>query len=146
MASEYLNPQQQGGIRSLVEDLQKVKAAGNVGRSAGSNTVQNLASQNILSQITKGAGLPGLADNSIAQRLTAPVNTAYKLFGVPDQIKERLAQVMLDPHSAQSQAILSSIPNDLRPAIEAQLGPIFGVVGQASALGVNRMPDSNQSN
>lgn len=64
-AADYLNPEQSGGIRSLVEDLSRVKQAQNVGRSAGSNTVQNLASQNILSQTTKGLGLPGLADSAI---------------------------------------------------------------------------------
>jgi hypothetical protein len=38
-AADYLNPQQSDGIKSLMEDLSRVKQAQNVGRSAGSNTV-----------------------------------------------------------------------------------------------------------
>lgn len=123
-----------------MEDLSRVKQTQNIGRSAGSNTVQNLASQNLLSQTTKGLGLPGLAENATIQRLATPVNTAYKLFGVPDEIKAKLGQALLDPTSAQSQAILASIPKLMRPTIESQLGPIFGTVGQASALGISKEP------
>lgn len=81
----------------MLGDLSRVKVANNTGKSLGSNTVQNLASQNLLSEVGNGLGLPALADSGLLGRLATPASKVYGLFGIPDQIKEKLAQVVLNP-------------------------------------------------
>jgi hypothetical protein len=76
--------------------------ADSVGKSAGSNSVQNLASQNLLSEVANGLGLPGLADSGLLNRLTKPLGLLYKVFGTNDEIQGKLAQVIANPQSAQS--------------------------------------------
>jgi len=137
-AASILTPAQQDTLGLLGSDLSRQAVADSVGKSAGSNTVQNLASQSLLGDVTRGAGLPGLADSGLLGRVVKPVDAAYKLFGIPDQLKEKLAQVMLNPNSPESQAILAKIPKNLRPTIESRLGPIFGTVGQSARLGVSK--------
>ena len=48
------------------------------------DTVQNLATQNLLSEIGHGIGLPAIADSGLLGRLTTPVSKVYGLFGIPD--------------------------------------------------------------
>lgn len=59
--------------------------------------MQNLASQNVLGEVANGIGLPGIANSGLLGRLTAPISKAYGLFNIPDEIKERLANVLLNP-------------------------------------------------
>ncbi len=125
-------------VNAVSSDLSRQSVADNAGKALGSDTVKNMASQNFLAQTSKGLGLPGLADSPLMGRIVAPVNAVYKLTGIPDQIKEKLGRALLDPTSAESQAILQSIPRLMRPAIESQLGPIFGTVGQATGIGVSK--------
>jgi hypothetical protein len=56
--------------------------------------------------VGNGLGLPGLADSGLLGRLTTPINKVYGLFGIPDQVKDKLAQVMLNPQSPEAQAII----------------------------------------
>jgi len=114
--------------------------ANNTGRSVGSNTVQNLASQNLLSEIGNGIGLPSLADSGLLGRLTTPVSKVYGLFNVPDQIKEKLAQVMLNPQSAESQAIIRRMTPAQRSAFAQYAASAGGLIGQSAGLGISQKP------
>jgi hypothetical protein len=140
VASDILAPEQKQAITSLLGDLSRLKVANNSGRSLGSNTVQNLATQNLLSQVGSGIGLPGLADSGLLGRLATPVNKAYGLFGIPDQIKEKLAKVMLNPQSAESQAIISRMKPAERSALLKYAASTGGLIGQSASLGVLQQP------
>jgi hypothetical protein len=98
--------------------------------------VQNLASQSLLGELSKSTGIPGIASNGTIARLVRPLDAAYKLFGAPDEIRGKLAQLMLNPHSDESAAILSRIPAAQRPAFEQALAPYTGFVGQQAGIRV----------
>lgn len=84
VAIDILAPEQKEAITSLLGDLSRFKVANNTGKSIGSNTVQNLASQNLLSQVGNSLGLPGLADGGLLGRISVPINKVYGLFDIPD--------------------------------------------------------------
>lgn len=67
-----------------------------------------------------------------------PLDAAYKLFGAPDEIRGKLAQLMLNPNSTESQAILAKIPAAQRPAFERSLAPYTGFVGQQAGVRVSK--------
>lgn len=90
----------------MLGDLSRVKIANNTGKSAGSNTVQNLASQNVLNEVAAGLGMPGLADSSLLGSIANFANKGYGLLGVPDKIKDKLAQAILNPTTKESQAVI----------------------------------------
>jgi len=137
-ADAILSPQQQSGIQSLLGDLSRVKVANNVGKSAGSNTVQNLASQNLLGEAANGLGLPGLADSGLLGTVLKPLDTLYKLFGTNDTIKSKLASVIANPQSAESQAIIAKMTTKQRSALADVAAGASGLVSQSAALGVGQ--------
>jgi len=116
-------------LQAVGGDLAKKQASESLGKSAGSNTVQNLASQNLLGELTKSTGM-NIEGSGLIARLVRPLDAAYKLFGAPDEIRGKLAQLMLNPQSAKSQDILARIPAAQRPAFERALAPYTGFVGQ----------------
>lgn len=128
-ADKVFTPDQLAVLQAVNGDLAKKAASESVGKSAGSNTVQNLASQSMLGELTKSTGLNISGTGTIA-RLVKPLDSAYKLFGAPDEIRGKLAQLMLNPNSAESKAIMARIPSAQRPAFERALAPYTGFVGQ----------------
>lgn len=102
--ARVLTPEQMALLRSLQADLNAGQLASNAGRAVGSNTVQNLASGNMLQGLV-GRSLAGApAAQSLAQRA---LNVVYG--GANQQIQEKLGQALLDPARAaqllqQSQA------------------------------------------
>lgn len=114
--------------------------ANNVGKSAGSNTVQNLASQNLLGEAANGLGLPGLADSGLLGTVLKPLDTLYKLFGTNDTIKTKLAGVIANPQAPESQAIIARMTAKQRSALADVAAGTSGLVSQSSALGVSQQP------
>src|SRR6185312_7964907 len=136
-ADSVFSPDQLQVLHAVGGDLSKKAASESVGRSAGSNTVQNLASQSLLGEVSKSTGL-NLQGSGIISRLVQPLDAAYKLFGAPDEIRSKLAQLMLNPTSPASQKILSRIPAAQRPAFERALAPYTGFVGQQAGVRVGK--------
>lgn len=89
-ADSVFSPEQLKVLQAVNDDLGRKSAAESVGKSAGSNTVQNLASQNVLGQLTKSTGL-NIEGSGLIARLVRPLDAAYKLFGAPDEIRGKLA-------------------------------------------------------
>ena len=117
-----------------------MKVAQNVGKSAGSNTVQNLASQNLLSETANGLGLPGLADSGLLGTALRPLDALYKLFGTNDAIKSKLAGVLANPQAPESQAIIARMTQKQRSAVADYAAGLSGLVGQSASLGVRQQP------
>ena len=136
-AEDVFTPEQLQVLHAVGGDLSKKAASESAGRSAGSNTVQNLASQSLLGEVSKSTGL-NLQGSGIISRLVQPLDAAYKLFGAPDEIRSKLAQLMLNPTSPASQKILSRIPAAQRPAFERALAPYTGFVGQQAGVRVGK--------
>lgn len=89
-ADDIFTPEQLQVLHAVGSDLSKKAASETAGRSAGSNTVQNLASQSLLGEVSKSTGL-NLQGSGIISRLVQPLDAAYKLFGAPDEIRGKLA-------------------------------------------------------
>lgn len=90
---------QMNGLQSLLLDVQRSNAATNVGRGAGSDTVQKLAYTNLLEQSGVPTFLRELAPAQVAGNLLARGGDA--LYGRANrELGERLAQAMLDPAQA----------------------------------------------
>ncbi|MBB3226985.1 hypothetical protein FHW69_001586 [Luteibacter sp. Sphag1AF] len=137
-ADAILSPQQKESIQSLLGDLSRVKVANSVGKSAGSNTVQNLASQNLLGEAANGLGLPGLADSGLLGTVLRPLDALYKMFGTNDTIKSKLAGVIANPQAPESQAIIARMTAKQRSALADVAAGASGLVSQSSALGVRQ--------
>jgi hypothetical protein len=137
-AEQVFSPSQLAVLQAVNDDLGRKATADSVGKSLGSNTVQNLASQSLLGELTKSTGINGLQTSGMAARLVRPMDAAYKLFGAPDEIRGKLAQLMLNPTSPESRAILSRIPAAQRPAFEQAIAPYTGFVGQQAGVNVSK--------
>jgi hypothetical protein len=124
-----LSPQQLQILRNIQADLNAGQIASNVGRAVGSNTVQNLA-QNQLLQGALGNALGGstAATSTLGRLLQLPYGAANK------QIQDRLANALLNPQEAakllaepQSSALRNALSQGVRtigyrsaPAIAAR--------------------------
>lgn len=137
-AANILTPAQKGLLGDLGTDLSRKAVADSVGKSAGSNTVQNLASQNLLGEAANGLGLPGLADSGLLGTVLRPLDTLYKLFGTNDTIRSKLAGVLANPQAPESQAIIARMTAKQRSALADVAAGASGLVSQSSALGVRQ--------
>jgi hypothetical protein len=85
-------------LENVARDLGRKSFAENAGKATGSNTAQNLASQNMLRRILGPTGLPETwAESTMLQSLLSPVQIGSKLTGADRKIMDRIAQGLLDP-------------------------------------------------
>lgn len=130
-ADRTLTPQQSGLLRALYDDASRMDAAANAGRAVGSNTAQNLATQNILRTVSGGSPLLNLLLKSEpAQRLTTGVEKAYGVFGVPARLQEVLVEALENPQRARE--IIARLPAPDRVLLEQAIGRYTGVSGALS--------------
>lgn len=103
--AKTLSPQQFKVMESLTRDLDRSAAinAPNI-RALGSDTAQNLATKNMLSNIVGD----NLANNSAVQTITRPVAWAYKI--PEEKMRDLLVEAMLNPSRAKEivEAVKSS--------------------------------------
>jgi hypothetical protein len=100
---DTMSPSQMATLRAVAQQLARRANADDLGRAVGSNTAQNLISQNMLRQMLGPLGLPqGWAEkgaqSSLLQTVTAPVQWAGQIG--QGRIMGRLAQAALDPNDA----------------------------------------------
>jgi len=98
-----LAPEQMDTLRSAATALASRASADDLGRAVGSNTAQNLISQNMLRQMLGPLGLPqGWAErgaaSTIGQTLTRPFQWAGQVG--EGRVMGRLAQAALEPQDA----------------------------------------------
>ena len=104
-----LEPEQLTAMENVALDMARANASGSAGRVAGSNTIQNLSSANLIARLTSGGvnlteGGQGLVGNTLGQ-LGRFVGWAYTM---PEaQVQQLLVEAMLDPQLAKA---LSSMP------------------------------------
>jgi hypothetical protein len=85
-------------LENVARDLGRKSFADNAGRAVGSNTAQNLATQNFLRRMMGPTGLPETwAESNVLQALFSPVQGAAKISGADKKILDRVAEAMLDP-------------------------------------------------
>lgn len=131
---DVMNTRDIAALESVARDYGRKAFAENAGRATGSNTVQNMASQNMLRRILGPTGLPETwAESTMLQTMLSPVQAGSKLLGADKRIMDRIAMGLLDPNDA---AVLLGLPP---PVTRGLLGsPVQRVLPGASAglLGV----------
>ena len=113
-------------LKQIRDDLMR-QSNTSLGRSAGSNTFQNLATDNLLAKV-----LPGRLGGAVNNRIGDAVGQAGKLLysGANEKIKNNLVDMMLDP--AMAQRALSLGPTPMNPRLAALLEQM-GQVGYRTA-------------
>lgn len=126
-ADNILSPQQRQTISGVADSLARKQQAQTLAKPVGSNTMQNLYSQNLMSQF----GLPDAMSNlGPVGRLGGILDSGMKLAGVPERLQARLAEVLADPSKAQ--AILGRLPRKDREILQRA---IASGVGRGVAVG-----------
>lgn len=93
---DVMRPESAQTVRGVVADLQRKATADDMARAVGSNTAQNLASQQLVRNILGPMGLPQTwAESVISQSLARPVQFAMK--GAEGRIQDVLGNALLDP-------------------------------------------------
>jgi hypothetical protein len=99
--SQVMSTRDIAQLEGVARDLGRKSFAENAGRATGSNTAQNLASQNMLRRILGPTGLPETwAESTMLQSMLYPVQGISKLSGADRRIQERIAMSLLDPSDA----------------------------------------------
>lgn len=110
-AAKSITDEQLKTLRAIHDDLLRQANTG-LGRSAGSNTYQNIATDNIL-----GTMLPGKLGGAVTGRLGSVVGQVGRLAysGPNEQIKNGLLEMMLDPKQAeQAMQLARQLPGPSR--------------------------------
>jgi hypothetical protein len=102
--NDVLNPLQADRLKLIGEQLARRANAEDLGRAVGSNTAQNLVSQNVVRQFFGPLGLPEsmmerVAQSTLMQSILRPVQFAGQM-GEPKAM-QALQQALLDPKLAQ---------------------------------------------
>lgn len=93
--AKLLSNDQMDLLRKLAADLNASQIAANTGRAVGSNTLQNIAQNNFLSNaLGRTVGGSPLAQTTLGRILQLPYGIANK------QIQERLGNALLNPQEA----------------------------------------------
>ncbi len=130
-----LTPQQMQTVTQIGQQLARRVNATDLGRSVGSNTAQNLTSQNMLRQIMGPMGLPeswgeGVAKSTLGQTLLRPAQFVAK--AGEEKVLTKVANAALDPVEAK-RLLAMGIDPTVAKAIWARQG-LFGTLGTSSAL------------
>lgn len=92
-----LSPGQMSKLNAVREDVGRSLSSQARGKIPGSNTAQDLATQNIM----KRAGLPEVAAESpIARLLASPLRFGYKISGSESMTQDLLADALMNPQMA----------------------------------------------
>lgn len=96
--TQVMSPRDIGLLENVARDIGRKTFAETAGKASGSNTAQNLASQNFLRRTLGPTGLPETwAESNFLQGLLSPVQGVSKLSGADKKIMDRIAEGLLDP-------------------------------------------------
>lgn len=134
--SDVMNPLQMDKLEQVGRMLARRVNADELGRAVGSNTGQNVVSQNFLRQLLGPLGLPEstmqrAAQSTIGQSVMRPAQFAGALG--EQKVMERLAEAALDPVLAQK-LLKQGVTPEMLAIIryQALLGPTGAAIGTAA--------------
>jgi hypothetical protein len=130
-----LSPSQLKTVMQVGQQLARRANADELGKAVGSNTAQNLVSQNLLRQVLGPMGLPqswgeGVARNTLAQTILRPAQFVAE--AGEKKVLGKVANAVLSPVEFKRLAQLGVDPTVAR-AIWARQG-LFGTLGTSGAL------------
>lgn len=98
--ADVMEPAQMDALQNIGKDLARKAAAENAAKGVGSNTAQNLASQNILRQMAGPLGMPTSWAEAVPLAGTFGRAAQFGLKTAEPRIQERLAAALLNPGDA----------------------------------------------
>lgn len=126
--AKSLSAEQMALVRNLQADLNASQIVGNTGRAVGSNTVQNLAQNQLLvNALGQKLGSSVPATSTLGRLLQIPYGAANR------QIQERLGNALLDPRAAaavMAEPQTNSLVRALSPAAQAAYRTAPVLIGQ----------------
>lgn len=115
---DVLTPDQLKTLTDSRELLAQRASAQNLARSVGSNTAQNLASQNILRQTAGAIGAPqSFIESQILPTIMRPMNFAMQ--AQEPSIQQKLSEALLNPAYAKTLLNKGNAPEKIIPMIHA---------------------------
>jgi len=135
---DVMNPADIAALENVARDIGRKTFADNAGKATGSNTAQNLASQNMLRRMLGPTGLPeSWAESTMLQSLLSPVQGASRFVGADQRIMNRLAQSMLDPLDGVGMLTAQQQQNVIAQMLSkrAQMAAPIGTLGISNATG-----------
>lgn len=129
---DVMTPEQIGTLNSIRDDLARSVAGQNIGRSVGSNTAQNLASQNILGSISRTLGVPGFVRNSTLGEVVGKMRFLPKFIEQGPQ--DVLGKALLDPRYAAQ--IMQRLSPSQRAMLMDEIGTQMAIGGGAASAGL----------
>jgi hypothetical protein len=135
---DVMNPADIAALENVARDIGRKTFAENAGKATGSNTAQNLASQNMLRRMLGPTGLPeSWAESTMLQSLLSPVQGASRFVGADQRIMNRLAQAMLDPLDGVGMLTAQQQQNAISQMLSkrAQMAAPIGTLGISNATG-----------
>ena len=138
--SRTMDPEQMATLNEIGRQFAGRGFAEGAGRAAGSNTAQNLVSQNFLRQVLGPLGLPhgwgeAAARSTLGQTLMRPGQWVAQLG--ESRVMPMLADVMADPALA-ARLLTESERRTLSRLLAAGIDPLLPAAGAAYALPANR--------
>lgn len=137
-AQDMMAPDQLQTLRDVSSDLGRQQIGQRAGKAIGSDSVQNLASAHLLANVGSSLGIHGLQDVPIIRTVGRVLDSVYKVAGIPDELKEGLTRVVLDPNAPESKAILSKLTAPQRQMFISAVSPYLGRVSQATGISVSK--------
>lgn len=134
--ANVMTPEQMNTITGVANDLGRYANAQEAGKAFGSNTAQNLVSQDILKQTLGPLGLPtSWAESSLGETLLRPVSWATK---VPERkALEALGNAMLDPAEAE-RLLQMALRSRQQAGLIGNLAPYSVPLGSSGLLSASK--------
>jgi hypothetical protein len=137
--ANVMEPEQLSMLDNLGKDLARSQMATELARAPGSDTAQNIASQNIIKSVMGPLGMPeGMAANTLLRTITRPAQWAASL--AEPQIMTSLGNTLLSPEAtaaALQRAQVPGLADRLAQALLRMGTPAGIAAGQIMAPSVN---------
>lgn len=115
-----LGPQHMATLNALGADLARSQNAGNLAKAAGSDTVQNALSQNIIRNTMGPLGLPSsMADNTLLATILRPAQYIGSL--AEPKVMDRVGATLLSPAETSQALLRSKNPKAIEAALKGLL-------------------------
>lgn len=116
--SDVMRPQSVEVVEGIAKDLARKATSEDMARAVGSNTAQNIASQNLVRNILGPMGLPqSWSESILANSVARPVQWAMR--GAESGIQDVIGDALLDPR------IAAQLMQGARPAPTGLLGQMY---------------------
>lgn len=122
---DVLTPEQMATINNVGTTLARRSNANNLARPTGTNTAQNLASDNLMRQIAGPLGLPGsFMEAKVWPTVLRPFNAALR--GQEPAINQKMAEAIINPQLA-AQLMRAGVPKE-------KIGPMIQQMARYGAM------------